>query len=326
MTDLQRLDNEAVKQVLTKLAKKSNARFLQELAGEHEEYLDRVLRKHSAKIARYCWKAGQKWCKWTNDGPVLMPDYTRMYYRKGETEVIVQEFPPQIRLLKFQGSLVNRNDTSEPFLDDSTYNFSLALPYVVFLFKFVEGQFVEVRVAFSDRPLKKLEEKPLRPYLPNIDSNLSVCLGLTFNRAELIPGDLVQQVSYVLSYFWGSVFRDEWAVHYWNLKQHFQMEGDDRMSSLQNWRDAGFKNPLFVIEDVNWPRHDEESFGDMVVRMFDTDKTNMNFQHELCGDLEEELMKDVKDTYAECLKSVEEKLGTPDFSDLAQELLKIIRG
>ena len=61
-------------------------RFKQEMLGEWgEETSDRTLRQYRAKIARYGWKHAQKWCKWDDDGPLLMPDNTRLYYRKGDT-------------------------------------------------------------------------------------------------------------------------------------------------------------------------------------------------------------------------------------------------
>ena len=142
------------KEIVLDILTKGNKRFRQELEGENEEFLDRTLRQYRAKVARCSWKYSQKWSKWDDVGPVLMPDFTRIYYRKGSTEVLLQEFPPQIRLMKFKGGLVNRRESTDSLHDrrlTSTHHFSLALPYVVFLFKFVNGTFTEVRCAFCDR-------------------------------------------------------------------------------------------------------------------------------------------------------------------------------
>lgn len=301
-------------------------RFKQEMLGEWgEESSDRILRQHRAKIVRYGWKEAQKWCKWDEDGPVLMPDHTRLYYRKGVTEIVIKELPPQIRIMKFLGSLVSRNNTEEliePEVASKIHNFSLALPYVIFIFKFNNGIFQEVKCAFSDRPLKRLEERPLRPYLSNIDTNLSVCLGPTFNRKELIKDNIFQQTSYILSNFWQTVYSDEWSTHYWNSKRHFKDNKDKRMENIQSWQEASLDNSLFVIEDVDWLKHNEDSFGDIIVRMFDNDVVNNNIHEEIYTSLVDNFLDDLKKTISDDLSSVNDKINTESMAKDIEELLK----
>lgn len=318
------INQEKAKQIVKDLVVKASNRFKQELAGENDEILDRVLRQFRAKVARYSWKTSQKWCKWSEEGPVLMPDFTRIYYRKGNTEILVQEFPPQVRFMKFKAGMVLRNSTSEALPEgahaDATHQFSLALPYVVFLFKFVNGTFVEVRCAFNDRPLRKLEERPLRPYLSNLDTNLSVCLGLSFDRNQLQVGNITQQASFVLDHFWHSVYSDEWATHFWNTRAHFQ-ENDPRLASLSDWEENSQENSLFVVEDVDWLKHQEESFGDIIVRMFEGDTKNNNLQEELYTELVEKFFEDIKKTYSDSVTSVEERILGPLAEQLTGELI-----
>jgi hypothetical protein len=311
---------EIVKELLTK----AHNRYKQELLGENEEFLDRLVRQHSAKVSRCSWKAAQKWCKFDKDGPVLMPDYTRIYYRKGVTEIVVQEYPPHTRILKFKGSLANRQN-SEAEISEEEYNnvhhYSLSLPYVVFIFKFVNGLFSEVRCAFSDRPLKRLEERPLRPYLSNIDGTLNVCLGQSFQRDLLQKDNVAQQAALVLSHFWHSIFSDEWSTHYWNSKTHFG-QNDARMATLDAWQDTGTENPLFVVEDVAWLTHTEENFGDIIVRMFEGDTANNNLSEGLYKELVETFLADVKKTLADNIESVESKVTDANIEQLAEELLE----
>lgn len=318
------INREKAEQIVKDLVTKASNRFKQELAGENEEILDRVLRKFRAKVARYSWKTSQKWCKWNEEGPVLMPDFTRIYYRKGNTEILVQEFPPQVRFMKFKAGMVLRNSTSESLPDgtnaDAIHQFSLALPYVVFLFKFVNGIFVEVRCAFNDRPLRKLEERPLRPYLSNLDTDLSVCLGASFDRSQLQVGNITQQASFVLDHFWHSAYSDEWATHFWNTRAHFQ-ENDPRMASLSSWEDNSQENALFVVEDVEWLKHREDSFGDIIVRMFEGDAENNNLQEELYTELVENFFEDLKRTYSDSVGSVEERIAAPLAEQLTEELI-----
>lgn len=293
--------------VVRGLLDKAYRRFKQELAGDNEEFLDRVLRQFRAKVARYIWKNSQQWSKWDDAGPVLMPDFTRIYYRKGGTEILLQEFPPQVRLLKFRGGLVNRGNSTDPLSSNqmnSIHHFSLALPYVVFLFRFVHGAFTDVKCAFCDRPLKRLDERPLRPYFSNIDNTLGVCLGASFDRSQLQTGNVTQQASLVLSHFWHSSYTDEWSSHYWQTKQHFESQPDQRMITLDAWQTASEENPLFVVEDVKWLQYQEESFGDMIVKMLDNDKANHDLHEELYSGLTDEFFDNLKKTFSDNIEAV----------------------
>lgn len=327
MTELRDLSDTQVDEVLKELTARTAKKLKQEFIGENEEFLDRLLRQFQAKIARCSWKASQKWCKWNDEGPVLMPDYTRIYYRKGTVEVLVQEWPPQIRLTKFKASLVLRENSQghvDPDMLGRTYNFSLAFPYVIFIFKFRDGKFEQVRCTFCDRPLKRLEEKPLRPYLSNLDSNLQVCLGRSFDHGRLEPGNIIQQAAYITSYFWQSVYTDEWSSHYWANKGHFQENHDQRMSSLQAWQDASAENPLFVVEDVNWLPHQEENYGDIIVRLFEDDRVNAEMGQDLYQEFIKEFLDEVKKTLTDNLNAMTDRVANTDTTQVRQELSSIL--
>lgn len=317
---------EKTKQLLEQLVESVKSRYKQEFKGEQEEFMDRVLRTHRGKIARVSWRASQKWCKWTKEGPVLFPDSTRIYYRKGDTEILLQEFAPQTRFLKFTGSLAARGSSIEEISEtamEEVHRYSLPLPYTVFIFKFIKGKFHEVKVAFCDRPLRRLKERPLRPYFSNIDTTLKVCLGHSFNEDELITGDLVQQASYVVGYFWQSIFRDEWASHYWDNKHHFEQLEDHRMSTLEKWQETGFNDPLFVIDDVQWMAFEEDTFGDIIVNMLHTDAVNQDFSEELYLEFIEEFLEDVQQTLDENVEAAGDKLSVPNLDDIVDELLSL---
>lgn len=300
-------------------------RYKGELEGENQELLDRALRKYRSKVARRSWSVSQKWCKWNDDGPVLMPDQTRLYYRKGNTEVVILEYAPQVRLMKFTGSLAKRANTSviqEDADKRKVHNYSLALPYIVFIFRFTDGIFSEAYLAFNDRPMKRLQEKPLRPYLSNLDSNLKICFGPTFTamKDQLVKGDIVQQVDLALNNFWSTIYSDEWSGHYWNTKEHFDAISDNRMATLEGWQQASMDNPLFVVEDVNWLQHTEESFGDMIVRLFENDNEDASYQQDLYNDLVDAFINEVKNLIDENYTTVESKVAV-NYEDLATQLL-----
>ena len=135
------ITKEKAEEIVKELLSNAQERFKQELIGENEDVLDKILRQFKAKVARRSWKVSQKWTKWNKEGPVLMPDYTRIYYRKGNTEVILQEFPPQVRLMKFRAGLVLKEDSTER-LDEQrlqqVFHYSLAFPLKQILFVLID--------------------------------------------------------------------------------------------------------------------------------------------------------------------------------------------
>ena len=317
------ITKEKAEEIVKELLSNAQERFKQELIGENEDVLDKILRQFKAKVARRSWKVSQKWTKWNKEGPVLMPDYTRIYYRKGNTEVILQEFPPQVRLMKFRAGLVLKEDSTER-LDEQrlqqVFHYSLALPYVVFIFKFINGKFSEVKCAFSDRSLKTLDEKPLMPYLSNIDNTLMVCLGRGLNTDLLIKDQLAQQVAMILDHFWHSTYSEDWSGNYWTYRRHFN-SNDKRLASLANWQEASQENSLFVIEDVEWMPHTEKSFGDMVVKMFLSEGDDQKFQEDLYLNLTDEFMESIKKTVQDNTQIVANKIATKQVEELTTLLM-----
>lgn len=331
-----KIDKERAKRIISEILTKFHERFKQNFDGQNEELSDRTVRHYRSRIANRSWKIAQKWCKWNDEGPVLMPDYTRTYYRKGDNEVIFMEYPPQIRLMKFTGALAKRENTSVVFknADELTkvHQYSLALPYTIFIFKFVKGMFSEVRCAFSDRPVKTLSQKPLRPYLSNIDSNLNICLGNSLDKSQLIKDNIVQQVAFILNHFWQTVYSDEWGSHFWENKKHFQAN-DPRMATMEAWQEHSMENPLFVIDDVNWiPYHDtnnydsghENNFGEMIDSIFKSKEeieADSEFKQELYDSLAEKFLTEIIKNNQENIDSIEDLTKNESIDSLADYLI-----
>lgn len=280
--------------ILAEVGQNSILRFQQELESETNNRLEDFVREFCDIATHRSWKAAQKWCKWSKDGIVLTPDHTRVYYRRGDTEIVLQEFAPQMRLMKFQSSLVNKKE------DRSVYSYTLALPYVNFLFRFREGLYSDCFVSFCDRPLKTLFEVPLRPYLSNLNTNLALCLGNDFNEENLIKDDVNQQIAYVLNHFWQTVYNNELPDHYIANKLYFAQ--DDRLCDLESWQKASIENPFFVIEDVSWMpytvfENGEEknpSYDDIISDLVLNDRRDLQFQQEMYDDISGELAKTIK--------------------------------
>jgi len=266
-------------------------RFRQELMGENCENLDRIVSEHREALARILWKENQSSCKWSEDGPVLLPDRCRLYYRKEQTEVMLFEHPPQVRLIRFA-----EQKNQEPKI------YTLGFPYIIFLFKFHNGVFSDLRCAFSDVPLKSLEEQVLFPYLTNVFDDLKVCMGV--HELQFVKGDLTQQVTVVMDYFWQSVFNSEAPTYYVDYKKHFQ-EHDKRLTSFEEWEKATEIDPLFVIDNVKWMQC-ELNFGDLIVDSLS--KADLTLQSKLFEDICDEMLNDVNQNVKESVEKVAKQI------------------
>jgi hypothetical protein len=311
--------------LLEQIYRSAVRRFREECMGDIEQHVNHVIEEYKDVVVSRSWKIAQKWVKWddVNEHPVLWPDYTRLYYRKGNMELLVQEFPPQIRVLQFTEALLKKTSNEGVISRGGTiHNFSLALPYVVFVFKFQEGDFSEVYVGFSDRPLKTMREPIYRPYLSNISSDLKVCLGSNFSREHLLRGNLTQQSAYVLGHFWQTAYNDELSSHYWNYKTHFAH--DSRLKDLPSWQNASIDNPLFVIDNVNWLNHSVECWGDMISSLSNFDSVDVEFNKEIYKSMLDGFEEKIKTVIATHIENVDVKVNQQILNKLALEFQHII--
>lgn len=282
----------------------------QELIGVNESTFERPIKSCQGQLARISWQSAQHWVKWENDGPVLMPDNTRLYYRKGNTEIVLQEFHPQTRFMRFNSHIAREVDT----IDDKVYSYSLALPYLVFIHRFVEGIFLDCYVSFNDRPLKTLEEVPLTPYLSNIDDSLKLCHGKSFDRTMLQPNNIVQQIAYIMSLFWSTVYTNEWANNYWTSKYGFQ--DDNRLNSLEAWQEATTDDPLFVIDNVKWKTHTYRSYGYLINGLLEKDQINLSLQQEIHQKFIEKLTDQIESVVKENVCKLTRSIDVKKYADL----------
>lgn len=309
------MNKEQITKAVTEAIAGMTDQFRQEFEGEKNDLFERAILHVRNRISQRTWKTVQKFGKWTENGPLLLPDHTRFYYRKGNTEVILQEFRPQVRIMKFTGELASRSNSSEQIdkkEGSAIKHYSLAVPYTLFLFKFVDGVFTEVRFFFSGTPLKSASDKPCQPYLPNIDSGYKVCLGREFDTraltesGALIKGNISQQASYVVNHFWQATNSDEWSAFFWNCKKHFADNNEKRLETLASWEEATRDNPLFVVDDINWLAEPTDAYGDIVTRLFEGDKVVAEFQQELYNDIFEDMGKDIQQYVGDAINVAEE--------------------
>lgn len=304
-------------------------RYRTDVLAEIDKNIETLLLEFKDHVVHRSWLAAQKWCRWQNEKYVLFPDYTRIYYRKGNREVLVQEYPPQVRVMTFKERLAVCDDSEESMQfegDEGTKTYSLALPYIVFIFHFDNGIFSGLHVGFSDRPLKDCSETLYRPYLPNLDSNLRLCSGRDLDYAKFIAGNISQQAAYVLSHFWQTTYSDEWSAHYWNNKAHFEAT-DSRLASLSAWQEASIDNSLFVIENVawlpltaSWAPLSEVRVGDVVSQVLENELVNAEFGDDIYNQIYQHFQDNIKKTIIDQFDSKSEKLNPTLVHQMAVEL------
>ncbi len=279
-------------------------RFYQELKGENEEVLNRLLHSYKNEISKIIWKNTQKWCKW-DEKERLTPNNTRFYYRKNKTEIVVQEFAPQTRLLKIDKT-VRPYGTYSNSKDYKSY--SIALPYIIFIFKFVDGMFDVLYCTFLESPIKNFEDEPIFPYLPNIH-DFEVCLGNDFKSVHLIKEDLTQQCAYVLDFFWDSIFNQDHVTYCQMYHDHFIKINDLRMISWEAWEEASEKDPFFVIDDVQWKKSISYSFGDLISFAL-KDAGDDELKQSVFDGISEEILDDIKKNILNNVEKVRERMVT----------------
>ena len=271
-------------------------KFLQELEGENDEYLDRCTVESSKIISNIIIKNMQKWCVWDDEiGPLLMPNRTRLFYKKLNQSILVLEYPPEVRLLRFIESKVK-----------NTY--ALALPYTIFIIQFSDGLFKKLLCTFSDHSLKSLKDTPLIPYLPNIN-DMTVCLGTSFDSNRLSKDDIVQQTSYVMEHFWSSVFSEDYSQNVIAYRDYFHKNGDERMISYSQWAKASTEDPLFVIDQVEWKPCFDLNYGDLISSITsEASGKDVFLPNDICEEISQQVISQLKSTIKENVKFAKEKV------------------
>lgn len=282
---------EELKIQLDKLTKKIFNNLKNELIGETDTKVKSIVQKYRSVISKKIMRLAQHWSAWKeNNGPVLYPNYCRSYYRKGTTEMLVMEFPPQTRLLKFK-----QCPWVTGMVNDKVYHYSLALPYTIFFARFLEGKFETLYLMFSPTPIKSLTDKPCKPFLPNVYADFKICMGQDFDFSKLEKGDLTQQTSYALHHFWNSYFSSDLAQYWAGYRSG--LPNNSPLKSLEAWQEASTNDPLFVI-DAPWQQHSDR-YGDILGNLFKENTETATLQQDIfqstydsiINDLEEELEK-----------------------------------
>lgn len=128
--------------------------------------------------------------------------------------------------------------------------FQLAMPYVVFLFRFCNGLFNCVYCFYRNAPLTSLDDALLLANLPNVRNNGMVCLDRRSHYMVSIPSDVTtvpQQVTYISRVLWSNA---------WNgiFTEYGTPAGAQRfplVATPVEWEFNSLTDPLFPLS-VQW--------------------------------------------------------------------------
>lgn len=237
-------DIEGVKALLQTTSDQTLDRFQQDLvagiAGVINDSLTtfrETVREQFASVLLGGWLAAQ------NTGrEEIYPDGVRFLFAEGDTTLVVVEEKPQVRTVFFADDILRAEDVE---LEKDQPGLQLAFPYTVFLIVFREGYFSELYAFYRTEPLATLDDRLLRPNLPNVDDNGFVCLQFPdrFGKKDT----LAERVESVVSYFWQSYFN----THMLEYNYRPYRLRDRRLDGLRAWEKASKDDALFVF-DVNW--------------------------------------------------------------------------
>ena len=221
----------------------------------------------------------EEWSIITSHEKLIFPDNCRFFYKKGQSFIVVIEQKPHVRSLRFDKSILKK------FSDDRSFTRSkfnseliqLSLPYVVFVFHFKNlskessSSFFKLKGLYSGwkkSPISSLEDDMYNPLLPNIHTNLNICMG---QKWSLKGNNISKLVSDALVDYWSSEFNGDLAEFWWGKRKY-----DKKFETGYRWAEESKKNPDFIL-NVNLGSSDKK-LSDMI---------------NLCVSYEEELDKEV---------------------------------
>jgi hypothetical protein len=191
---------------------------------------------------------------------LLLPPGARIIKADGTATVCCLEQPPQVRLIRWSADQMGKGGEYQ------TYR--LAFPYVVYFFLFFQASLEDMRVHYRTAPFQSPNDVLLMPNLWNVQADPekpSACRACLRGRPEdLWERPLVQQVTMLLDFFWGTGFNTDIAGNCFERARGL----DPRINTLEAWEKASEAEPLFPLA-VPWEEL-ELTVGDVMDRLVES--------------------------------------------------------
>lgn len=178
--------------------------------------------------------------KMIDDPLFIFPNNCKFCYKKGNKILVVIEEAPKTRNLVFSHDLLSLDEIEKNNIPNmSSHTFNLALPYCVSVLVFEDFNFTMMVHAWRNSKLTSLNDFLYAPYLPNIHSNFSVCLGESLNVNHTTIAD---QSDKIISDFWASEFNSDLS-NFWVKKSEFH-----EIKDITTWAETSAKDPMYGVQ------------------------------------------------------------------------------
>jgi hypothetical protein len=190
-------------------------------------------------------------------GYKILPPNCRYIESSGNKNLVVIEEPPALRTIKIHkyfeaeylelqksGKLEEYGYKDFKYKTDSTRNFTLAFPYVIFILLIEnETRLVDGMVFLRTQEMRGMSDNLFKAPLTNISNNQRVCFG---DANKFQTYSLTQTIQNVIMVFWSATFNIDYTYNY----EKYRNAGSEFGNYLR-WEFLSRQNPLFIY-DAKW--------------------------------------------------------------------------
>lgn len=202
------------------------------------------------ELKRLVFDISEEWSIITSHDKIIFPENCRFFYKKGQSFLVVIEQKPHVRSLSFDKEILGKfkNTSKVRSRKDRTELIQLSLPYIVFVFHFKNlsknssSAFFEIQGFYSGwrkKSLSSFEDELYHPLLPNIHTNLNICMG---HKWSLKGDNISNLVNKALTDYWSSVFNDDLSDFWWEKRNY-----DNRFTTAYSWAEETKSNSDFIL-------------------------------------------------------------------------------
>lgn len=220
-----------------------------------------LLQNFKAKVAEEIFETVSGW-QVEKGEPFLLPRNTRFCAHRGKNTIFVIEEQPQCRTLNLHEKLtLETNNDYEPVSPSFDFvRFHLAMPYVLFMIHFHEGNFKSAWTWWRTRPLNSLNDDVKQPILTNVHKSGQICWGDTVSVTDFIGKEMCEVVEIVIRSFWASRFNNDLSRRWWEKDLI-----DARLVTPQLWAETSRLDPNFILH-LNFGDDDLPNIQTMIER------------------------------------------------------------
>jgi hypothetical protein len=199
-------------------------RTQQDINGQIKDGSFPIVQRLTDRILEKFKKRTQVWEQQVNkSGPMIFPSGTRFIHQDGDVTHFIIEEQPKVRTVNIYN-----------------HKYSLAFPYVVFVFTFRNGKFEILRVGMRTKELSSLDDVLFYPNLPNNTGSHGVCYGDMLGKINSNMS-VNEQIRILIGSYWQTGFTGN------GTREHADFLNRNNMSVLE-WEEKSKRNPLFILK------------------------------------------------------------------------------